>query len=250
MAQHVIRPVVLHRTRNVPQQLFAYLTGVGPPHTIATAVWYIQGPDEHILVDAGGTTETNESVMRMLAPSAVVEHIQTMDEGLDRLGLKPEDIDIVVVTHLHLDHVEMAHELVNARFVVQKADYDYIADPHPSVAGAYVGKAFLEGLDIEVIEGRQTIVEGVEVWPTPGHTPGGQSVIVDTAAGKAVITGFCCVLENFEPPAEVRDFMPVVAPGVHMDVMRVYDSLVMVKEFADIVVPIHDARYAEMDSIG
>ncbi|MBN1376456.1 MAG: N-acyl homoserine lactonase family protein [Dehalococcoidia bacterium] len=249
MAKHIIRPVPLNRTKNAPQQLHMYLTGVGPRHTTATAVWYIEGPDKKIIVDAGGSTEEAIRAMKMLAPDSVVEHIQSIGEGLNRLGLKPEDIDIVIVTHLHKDHIEFAHEFTNARFIIQKAEYDSIDNPHPSVAPPLTNKEFLKGLDIDIIEGDQEIVEGVRVWLTPGHTPGGQSVVIDTAKGKAVITGFCCILQNFEPPEEVREMMPVITPGVHQDVIQVYDSVVRVKENADIVIPVHDAGFAERDRI-
>ncbi len=249
MAEHIIRPIALNRTKNTPQHLHMYLTGIGPRPTTATAVWYIEGPEKKIVVDAGGSTEGAVQAMKMLAPDAIVEHIQSLDEGLKRLGLKPEDIDIVIVTHLHKDHIEFAHQFTRAKFIVQKAEYDFIDNLHPSVAPPFISKDFLNGLDIDVIEGDREIVEGVNVWLTPGHTPGGQSVVVDTAKGKAVITGFCCILQNFEPPLEVREMMPVITPGVHQDVIGVYDSVIRVKDHADIVIPVHDANFAEREQI-
>jgi N-acyl homoserine lactone hydrolase len=249
MAEHVIRPIPLNRTRNMPQQLFTYLTSVGPPHTTVTAVWYIEGPEKKILVDAGNTTESAKLVTQKLTPEAVVEHIQSLEDGLSRVGLKPEDIDIVILTHLHHDRVDLAHRFTKAQFIVQKAELDFVRNPHPSVASAFVDTDFLKGLNLNVIEGEQEIVEGVKVWLTPGHTPGGQSVVIDTAKGKAVITGFCCLRQNFEPPQELRGMMPIITPGVHLDVLQVYDSMVKIKEFADIVITLHDADSAERDRI-
>jgi N-acyl homoserine lactone hydrolase len=249
MAKHVIRPIPLNKISNMPQQFFTYLTGVGPTHSSANTIWYIEGPEKKIIVDAGGSSETARMIMHFLAPQAIVEDIQSLENGLNHVGLKPEDIDIVILTHLHNDHLEMAHKFTNAKFIVQRADLDFIDNPHPSVAGACANKDALKGLALDVVEGDREVLDGINLWLTPGHTPGGQSVIVDTAKGKAVITGFCCIRENFEPPAEVKAMMPVIPPGVHIDVRDIYDSVIKVKEFADIVIPLHDAGAAEKDSI-
>ncbi len=249
MADYTIRPIPINKISNMPQYIFTYLTGVGATHTTANTIWYIEETKKKIIVDSGGTTQSAKMIMQLLAPQAIVEDIQSIEDGLKRFGLKPEDIDIVIQTHLHNDHLELAHKFTNAKFIVQKAELDFIDKPHPSVAGACVNKSFLKGLEMDIVEGDCEIVEGIDVWLTPGHTPGGQSVIVNTAKGKAVITGFCCIRQNFEPPAEVQAMTPVIPPGVHIDVREIYDSMVKVKKFADIVIPLHDVGCAEQDSI-
>ena len=97
-------------------------------------------------------------------------------------------------------------------------------------------------------EGDKQIIPGVHVLFTPGHTPGGQSVVIETPKGTAVITGFCCMRENFEPPDQARG-LPVVPPGIHTDLLQVYDSEVKVKEIADIILPIHDAEFIGLDKV-
>jgi glyoxylase-like metal-dependent hydrolase (beta-lactamase superfamily II) len=69
---------------------------------------------------------------------------------------------------------------------------------------------------------------------TPGHSPGGQSVLVDTSAGKALITGFCCNAENFPKGGGV------ICPGVHLDAVQAYESARRAREAADILIPLHD----------
>ncbi|MCK9377472.1 MAG: hypothetical protein M0P73_15130, partial [Syntrophobacterales bacterium] len=87
------------------------------------------------------------------------------------------------------------------------------------------------------------IVEGIKVLLSPGHTVGGQSVVVNTRAGNAVITGFCCNELNF--PASG----PPIPSGVHLNVIDAYDSARRVKEAADILIPIHDLSVGRQRSI-
>jgi N-acyl homoserine lactone hydrolase len=86
-------------------------------------------------------------------------------------------------------------------------------------------------------------VDGIKVLLTPGHTVGGQSIVVNTKKGQAVITGFCCNEQNF--PASG----PVVPPGVHLNLMDAYDSVRKVKEVADILIPLHDLSIGRHRSI-
>ena len=86
----------------------------------------------------------------------------------------------------------------------------------------------------DLLDGDQEVRDGINVLLTPGHTVGGQSIVVNTKKGKAVITGFCCNDQNF--PASG----PCVPPGVHLNLMDAYDSVRKVKDVADIILPLHD----------
>ena len=62
-----------------------------------------------------------------------------------------------------------------------------------------------------------------------------------------MITGFCSIERNFYPPESVPT--PVIAPGILLDIQQAYDSVLKVKEMADIIIPIHDIKFLEMDSV-
>jgi len=204
--------------------------------------WYIEGPKENIIVDAGGTAE---GLIKYGVPT---ETIHSVEDGLSMVGLKPDDIDIVILTHLHFDHVELGYKYTKARFIVQKAELDFARNPHPIAAGEYDKDTF-ERLNYEVIEGDKEVTEGVRILVTPGHTPGGQSILVETAKGTAVITGFCCIDDNFYPPDEVAKRMPVIISAFHTDIYQFYDSMLKVKGIADIIVPIHEKKFLNIDRI-
>ena len=95
------------------------------------------------------------------------------------------------------------------------------------------------------------ICPGIRVLHTPAHTPGGLSVEIETAQGKAVITGFCIIDENLNPPKEIRAMeMEVIPPGTHVNAYDAYDILMDVKASADLLIPLHEPRFAAIDTIG
>ena len=248
ISEHVVRPIPLYKMNNCSRYLQTYLTDFGPPLPMAIYLWYIEGPDKNILVDAGGTVDTYSPSLPGLSPHATLENVQSCEEGLSRLGLRPEDIDIVILTHMHLDHVELARKFTKAKFIVQKAELDFANNPHPVIAAPYV-KPFFEGLNFEVIEGDKEIVEGVRVLFTPGHSAWGQSVVIDTAKGTAIISGFCCIRENFELPEPLKEVVPIILPGIHLNPIELYDNVLKVKSLADILIPIHDVESVDKTQI-
>ena len=99
MDEHVIRPIPLitgmaqsHNTR------MAYLVALEGLGNDAVYTWYIEGPKEKVLVDTGALlTELKPQPLRF--PGFKAEQIQSLEEGLNKVQLKPEDINIVIITH-------------------------------------------------------------------------------------------------------------------------------------------------------
>ncbi len=236
--KHRIRPLIITQ-QDGPMPGMTYLSGFGETGTFNGYIWYIEGPKENIIVDTGGKAET----IRMLGLSA--RDIQTPENALSKLGLRCEDIDTVILTHLMFDHFENAGKYQNARFVVQKKELDYARNPHPLMQFFYLPiQNLLDEVNFDIVEGDKEIVEGVEVLLTPGHSPGSQSVAIETEKGTAVITGFCCTNENF-----TETFLPVTPPGIHANATQAYDSMLKVKEIADIIIPLHESTFAKKEVI-
>jgi hypothetical protein len=85
---------------------------------------------------------------------------------------------------------------------------------------------------------------------TPAHTEGGLTVLIDTPGGKAAITGFCVIMENFFPPKQIAAMeMEVIPPGTSVNTYAAYDILREVKEMADILLPLHEPRFASVETI-
>ena len=242
MKEYYIRPILLTEgPRDMSQ--YTYLMNFGQLVDTAHYVFYIEGSEPKVVVDAGVTAEMNLERGR-----TVEKNVQTLEEGFNKLGLKLGDISIVILTHLHWDHVGLASKFTAARFVVQKAELDFALNPHPYAKS--FEKKLLEGLEFEVVEGDKEIIEGVKVMLTPGHTPGGQSVAVRTPKGTAIIAGLCTISENFYPPETVNTKgLPIAPPGIHIDVLQAYDSILKIKQTADIILPLHTTSFIGKDRI-
>lgn len=227
MRQYTIYPLVVG-ANETDQGIMTYLRGYGKRIWIPIYVFVIDGGDEKILVDTG--------LEQFVVPEHVGREygldILEFEDALQTVGLAPEDIDLIIHTHLHNDHCENDYKCSNAKIVVQRAEYEFFQNPHPLDHRYYPD--LLDGLDVEVVEGDITIRDGIDLIFTPGHTPGGQSVSVNTAAGRAIITGFCCNDKNFPSAGSV------VTPGVHTDAIAAYESAKKIREMADILIPLHD----------
>ena len=104
-------------------------------------------------------------------------------------------------------------------------------------------------LTFKVVDGYYEIAPGIELIPAPGHTPGTAAVAVNTEKGKAIITGFCCTWANFNVPEEVRQYAPIIAPGIHLNAVDAFESALRIKGMADILIPQHDPSFVDVKSI-
>lgn len=232
-----VHPLPLVKIQSV-RGIFTYLINIAEPVECYGYMWYIEGCKEKILIDAGGTAD---GFTRRGYPASTVA---SPVEALKKVGLAPQDIDLVICTHLHFDHIEFAHTYRKATFIVQKEELAAALNPHPIQKASYLPKDMIEGLNFEVINGDKEIVEGVKVLFTPGHTMGGQSVMVSTSSGKLIISGLCTIQENFNPPESLKALMPVITTGHHIDAKESFKSLLKIKKNADLIIPLHDKEYA------
>lgn len=231
------------------KSMMTYQTNAGTPFTIPIYAWLLRGGDKTVLVDTGEA----HPIVSADREKALGGKIMTLEQGLERHGLTPEDIDIVCHTHLHNDHCENDAKCVNARIYVHEKELENIHDVHP-LDYRYLEDHILEVEErgqLEVLSGDAEILPGLRMVHTPAHTEGGMSVYVETAKGTAVITGFCVIHENFNPPPAVRAMeMDVIPPGTVTDAKRAYAMLLKVKAEADIILPLHEPAFANGEPIG
>ena len=114
------------------------------------------------------------------------------EKGIDR-----EAVDIVVFTHVHPDHVGWNFtggkpNFPNARFLVPKKDWDYWTQPEVMATVEYVEPQVLPLKELgvlELIDGEYEITPELTTYPTPGHTPGHNSIRITSNGEHAFILG-------------------------------------------------------------
>jgi glyoxylase-like metal-dependent hydrolase (beta-lactamase superfamily II) len=131
-----------------------------------------------------------------------------LEDAIRAAGHQPDDIDVVISTHLHFDHAggntvldpdgRVRPTFPRARYVVQRREYEFAALPNERIRASYMAHNYEPIADASLwhfVDGATEIVPGVSVLPTPGHTPHHQSVLVQSDGQTA------CFLADLVPTA-------------------------------------------------
>lgn len=199
-------------------------------------VWLLRAPGHTVLVDTGFNAATARRRHREL--------IRCPIEALGALGVAPEDIDDVILTHLHYDHAGNIDKLPRARFHLQDAEMEYatgrcmcfepmrhaysVDDVTLLVRRVYEDRVIFH-------DGDQSIAPGLQLMRIGGHTKGLQSVRVRTRRGWVVLASDAS--HYYENMRQRRPF-PIVYNVA--DMLSGHVRLYTEADSADHVVPGHD----------
>jgi glyoxylase-like metal-dependent hydrolase (beta-lactamase superfamily II) len=181
----------------------------------------IRGGGKTVLVDTG----CGDKVGR--APGAMdIEHTGKLLENLQAEGIAPEDVDIVLNSHLHFDHCggntvadggTLRPAYPRARYILQKGEWDAALHPNERTRGTYLAEN-IEPLDaakeVELVDGDAEVLPGVRMLRAPGHTADHIVVEVESGGDYALYIG-----ELSQHPVQIErlawisafDIMPVVS---------------------------------------
>ena len=209
----------------------------GKGETLDVPIWFLAATDgvKKILVDTGiynlawvqaGPEPGCHQTLDQVTPVAVKK----------ALGWKSEEIDIVINTHLHYDHCGGNQYFKNAEFYVQKTEWEAAHNPIESEKVFYsqelFGRDAVNFFQWHFLEGETTILPGLAVTPTPGHTRGHQSVLINTEEGVLCVAGdIVNTAENINGNME---------PNIVVNTEQVYDSLKRIRQRASYVLPGHE----------
>ena len=142
--------------------------------------YLIDHPDGLVLLDTGiaeGHAEVEETYHPVRRP---------LDEALATAGVTTADIRVVVNCHLHLDHCGGNPRFPGTPIFAQQVEFDAA---HGEEDYPIVGLYDFADARYELHGGEADVADGIRIVPTPGHTPGHQSVVVETDAGRVVLAG-------------------------------------------------------------
>jgi glyoxylase-like metal-dependent hydrolase (beta-lactamase superfamily II) len=166
--------------------------------TLDLNVFLIKASGKNILIDTGMGNALTEKQKKLFG----IEKDSQLENELSNLGLKPEDIDYVILSHLHSDHAggivnlnqngEKTPQFPKAKHIVQKKEWELALEPDERTAATY----FVDNLKLlekenlwQLVEGEVEILPEIKVLNSGGHTGGHQAVLISSNKEKILYPG-------------------------------------------------------------
>jgi glyoxylase-like metal-dependent hydrolase (beta-lactamase superfamily II) len=179
----------------VPKTLWSKLVSCDERNRVeyTTRCLLVEGRGHRVLIETGNGDKFPPKLKDIYG----IDHDRAVADALREVGLLPDAIDTVVMTHLHFDHSGGATRRTaagvepvfrRARHVVQRREWEDATHPHERNRASYLGENVLPlSALIELVDGEVEVAPGVRVLPTPGHTAGHQSVLIGDPGGPRVL---------------------------------------------------------------
>jgi len=202
---------------------------------IALMIWLVKGNGRNILVDSGFY---RDAFMKQWKPA---DYMQP-SEALSKLGLKPEDITDVIISHAHWDHVDGTDLFPKARVWIQKEEFEYYDQPeHQKDSGVFaVDMAMLEKVRaegrLELVDGDdKTVLPGITVYTGGRHTYASQYVGVNTSKGIVILAS-----DNVYLYENIEKSLPITATFDAESNLRAQERMKKLAGSPGLIIPGHD----------
>ena len=160
----------------------------------------------------------------------------SLKKRLEEFDLTPDDIDLVINSHCHYDHVEANYMFRGKPLIIHEKELEYT----DQLYWPEWREAFLGIMDIKPVKGDHKITENIRVIETVGHTPGSITTLVETDEGLVALVGDAVIVKEdlleLRPPSVVTKN---IAAEVAVNSLKKIRSLNPV-----LVVPGHDAPFS------
>ncbi len=165
----------------------------------------VEHDDGLVLIDTGAGNKESDRFKDIYGLDNAGRGGRTaVEDALGELGHGPDDIAWVIDTHLHFDHAggntwrdpggAIRPSFPRARYVVQRSELEFTRLGNERTRASYLPHN-IEPIDFTLLDGERELLPGIRCLPTPGHTPGHQSVLVEHGAERA------CFLADLVPTA-------------------------------------------------
>lgn len=220
-------------------------------------VFLLEGNGHRILVDTG--MSDTDIANRLHIKGSWQPDGYAIQDQIEKLGMDPNDIDSIILTHMHWDHYYNIDKFPKASIFVQKAEWDFSHAPTPTYYRIYEHPKWnlrpqYQGIEkqFELVEGENQIFPGIRVYPSPGHSIGHQTVAVDTKEGTYHLCGDLIFLyENLRPHEDI--VYELTPPARYQNLSAWWDSVLELKRRAGnekFILPCHDLKIEEMFNNG
>jgi len=188
-----------------------------------------------------------------------------VEQALAKLGLKPDDIETVIYTHLHNDHAGNCGLFKKSKAIAQRDEWVNLINPLPDQRlrrdydPGVIGE--LSKLNLHLVDGDIELMDGIKLYKAPGHTLGTQIVAVTMEKGTVVLTSDIFILychafpylreltdidgntHLITPPPEV--YKMAFPPSIVYDYYAWWDNVNKIKAIASrdepgFIIPGHD----------
>ena len=205
---------------------------------VAMMVWLVKGEGHNILVDSGFYRD------QFFKQWKTIKDFQKPSEALARVGLKPEDITDVIITHMHWDHADGMDLFPKATIWIQRDEYTYYT------GDAWHAKKTHGGIDpddvltivklnmdgrVQMVNGDQEILPGIACFTGGKHTYQSQYVSVSTAKGTAVLAS-----DNMYLYENLERHVPIAATLDPDSNLHAQDRMKQIASNPRLIVPGHD----------
>ena len=189
---------------------------------------YIDHPDGKMLIDTGFEKGWVERKLPFEKPTQTED--QLIVNQLAKVGVKPEDIDIVVNSHLHFDHCSNNKLFPQARFIFSKSElrHAYVPDPWERL-GYDPDLVVMPGMKMELLElgtFEYEVLSGITLIETPGHSNGHLSAIIRPGGDTPPL------VFPFDVAYTRHNLEDRVLMGLHTDPVELLDSMNRIENIA------------------
>jgi glyoxylase-like metal-dependent hydrolase (beta-lactamase superfamily II) len=221
-----------------------FLAGVAAGETITApfAMCVAQRGEDVVVLDAG---YVRQELGEPFNAKGWTEYASLLAE----IGLTPEQVDYVTISHMHWDHAGGTSRFPNAKIIVQRDELEFAAGAMPSNSAARSNFNAEDVLDMVKLnwEGRVVLVDGdiedlvpgLDAYLTPGHTNGTMTICLDTVGGRV-----CYASDAVYMYRNLDEEIPI---GIALNVGQAVESYKKIRRVlrGGILIPGHEPRLFE-----